>query len=106
MSNWANDILEVVTPKKVEGNTLLIARVISPSPLSIEVNGQKITKKVYKTTGISEDFSEGIFSDRPIIASWFPFLKNWHKEHKLFSGDLVICMKSMDDFFVLAKVRR
>lgn len=96
---------------------IYFAEISSIKPLKIKINNQEIKQDIFETTGFSYDFNDSVFDDVIITdsmggthsvkpKSWFSFLKEWHKKEKLKVGDVVICVRNVNEFYILAKVRK
>lgn len=102
-------------------NTLMIGKVVSTSPLAIELNGQIISKYIYMNsslTVLSEDLNDiqTAFKDRlniqggeisgtyDISSEWLDFLLEYHEKSVIKKDDIVVIMQNSTSFYILEKV--
>ncbi len=112
-------------------SNFMIAKVLSTSPLVIEVGGQSISKYIYinkSLTILADDdidkVEEAFEDDIKVIgstscincsgnisatytsfsSSWFDFLREFHQKLVLKKDDLVVVMQISTSFYILEKV--
>ena len=100
---WALKLIETMREKSKQPSNMMIANVVSTSPLRIEIAGQTISRYLYVNQALLLSAGNS-FADKPIETRWFDFLKRWHNAYRLNTGDKVVVLQSDVSFYVLAKV--
>ncbi len=88
-----------------DNTTGLIEKVFNDSlNISGDVDGYEKSPKDSKDKSTVDKKVDISFSENPIKAEWFEFLKEFHKKQVLIAGDRVILLKNETDFYVISKV--
>lgn len=103
--DWASDLISALSTKKDDKFNFLFAKVISSSPLKIEINGQIISKNIFVSSGIKPILKDE-FKDNPIKSKWFDFIKVFYEKNTLKPSDILIVLQKDINFYVLCKVVR
>lgn len=111
----------IKTPDNQNINTLMIGKVVSTSPLTIELNGQIISKYIYinsALTILSEDLNgiqtafkdplnidgKDISGDYEVSSEWLDFLLEYHEKSVIQTDDIIVVMQNSTSFYILEKV--
>lgn len=104
---WAVRLLQALNSKQKDDYKIMIAEVVSITPLTISVNDQLIKKFIYTNSTLIMKEKDDIlsdFQDNPIDSKWFEFLKQFHELHILKPKDLVVTVMIDKAFYILNKV--
>ncbi len=130
---WSTELASLINSNNSNNNNFnfMIAKVLSTSPLIIEVGGQAISKFIYinkSLTILADDFIDKVkeaFDDdlkvsgstscsncpsnisatyTSFSSNWFDFLCEFHQNLVLKKDDTVVVMQISTSFYILEKV--
>lgn len=105
---WATDLAEEILKKSglaADGGVML-AEVVSVTPLSIRLHDQIVTKNLYINPVYTIGESDLKLADAPHSGSWDAFLKAFHKAFTIIPGDQLVVYLQGKSFYILERVSK
>lgn len=106
--SWATALATVILNRSGNGNgtgAIMMATVVSPSPLTIQLHGQIASRNLYINPAYLLTDADSRLGDLPDGSS-SEFLRAFHEAFTLSAGDQLVVLMEGSSFYILEKVVR